>query len=433
MPRSVTAGTGHRGDRPYPSAVTGAPLRERSDRLPPEPASAGRARRLVSETLREWDRLDLIEPAALLVSELVTNSVLHAGTDIEVRILPAGGGARVEVADGSATAPSRRRFADEAVTGRGLEIVGAVATAWGVESTATGKVVWFQLGTGGTAPGDHGRGSGAFHEARFAVRLLQLPVALVAATLEHGDAMLRELALMSFGDGLDAAAPRPRLMPDLDLGNLIEALEQARRQGRPSPDIDVIFPAQAVQAAVDRLALVDEADRLAEEGRLLLPPALPEIGRCRRWLLGQIAVQGRGEVPTAWRLPEPADSGRRAVGLDPEEVAALGPDPSSSIVADEHNRIVFAGPVVAELLGWDAEDLTGRRLTTIVPSHLREPHLVGYTRYQVTGESSLLGQPVALPALRSDGSIVDVELVIRALPGGRGRRLYRATITEKVP
>ena len=91
---------------------------------------------------------DVVETAELLVSELVTNVVLHARTSavVSVRADPPDA-FRVSVIDGSADPPHRRAFGREQPTGRGLRLVSVMARDWGVEpSTAVGrwgKEVWF--------------------------------------------------------------------------------------------------------------------------------------------------------------------------------------------------------------------------------------------------------------------------------------------------
>lgn len=81
------------------------------------------------------------------MTELVTNAVLHAGTDVRVALRRDEDTLRVEVADGSAAAPARRRYADDAQTGRGLLLLDALATSWGVDPlpAGEGKVVWFEV------------------------------------------------------------------------------------------------------------------------------------------------------------------------------------------------------------------------------------------------------------------------------------------------
>jgi anti-sigma regulatory factor (Ser/Thr protein kinase) len=110
------------------------------------PASAASARRFVTETLGGWGCDDFAEAARLLVSELVTNAVLHARTDLEVVVTQSGAGVRVEVRDHNPTAPVVRRYEDEAMTGRGLALVDELAARWGVTRRPDGKAVWFELG-----------------------------------------------------------------------------------------------------------------------------------------------------------------------------------------------------------------------------------------------------------------------------------------------
>ena len=117
-------------------------------RLPlrPIPASAATARQFVEDTLGAWGCDDFLDAARLLVSELVTNAVLHARTDFELVLRVLRSGVRVEVRDGSAAAPVVRHYEDEAMTGRGLALVEQMATRWGVQPNGKGKTVWFEIG-----------------------------------------------------------------------------------------------------------------------------------------------------------------------------------------------------------------------------------------------------------------------------------------------
>lgn len=106
------------------------------------------ARALVRAALAGPERSDAgerVEVAELLVSELVTNVIRHSSSDVRltVRRLP-GGALRVEIGDSSPLPPVRihRPGADG---GFGLQIVSSLAERWGVERTADGKVVWFEL------------------------------------------------------------------------------------------------------------------------------------------------------------------------------------------------------------------------------------------------------------------------------------------------
>jgi anti-sigma regulatory factor (Ser/Thr protein kinase) len=113
--------------------------------LRPLPASAATARQFVGDTLGGWGCDAFSDAARLLVSELVTNAVLHARTDVEVVVRLLRSGIRVEVHDRSTAAPVVRRYEDEAMTGRGLALVDELATKWGVDPLRDGKSVWFEL------------------------------------------------------------------------------------------------------------------------------------------------------------------------------------------------------------------------------------------------------------------------------------------------
>ena len=120
--------------------------------LPNALTSPGAARRFVRTTLTEWNSEDLIDDATLLTSELVTNAVLHADSDLELRMRLRPTALRVEVVDQSQRALVRREPSNEATSGRGLAMVNTLAALWGSDAVGSGKSVWFEL-----PYGDHGR------------------------------------------------------------------------------------------------------------------------------------------------------------------------------------------------------------------------------------------------------------------------------------
>jgi anti-sigma regulatory factor (Ser/Thr protein kinase) len=118
--------------------------------LSPHPTGALAARQFVSGTLRRWGRGDLSETAALLSSELVTNVIVHARSDMIVGVELDEQRLRVTVFDGSEDPPRRRdRLPPLEEHGRGLQVVDALATSWGVNEGIRGKSVWFELATSG--------------------------------------------------------------------------------------------------------------------------------------------------------------------------------------------------------------------------------------------------------------------------------------------
>lgn len=114
--------------------------------LPGVPASVPTARRFVRDALQTWGLTEVLDSAMLIVSELATNAVLHAGGEVTVWVSsPGDGTVRLEVIDDSARVPQLRGYGDEATTGRGLRMVASLATDWGVEPQALGKTVWALL------------------------------------------------------------------------------------------------------------------------------------------------------------------------------------------------------------------------------------------------------------------------------------------------
>ena len=116
--------------------------------LPCDASSVGAARRLVRRQLaRVADELndETLDAASLLISELVTNAIVHARTDVALRAAFGDGVFRVEVSDGSPALPAGRSPTGIGGTGHGLQLIEAIATRWGVKPSASGKTVWFEL------------------------------------------------------------------------------------------------------------------------------------------------------------------------------------------------------------------------------------------------------------------------------------------------
>lgn len=117
--------------------------------LIPEAASVSAARRFVAERLAALEVLDVVDTAVLLTSELVTNSVLHARTEIALSVERLDG-ERVQICvrDGSGYTPRRRRHAHDATTGRGIELLDKLAQSWEVSVDEGGKTIRFVLRSG---------------------------------------------------------------------------------------------------------------------------------------------------------------------------------------------------------------------------------------------------------------------------------------------
>ncbi|MFJ1795998.1 SpoIIE family protein phosphatase [Kitasatospora griseola] len=121
----------------------------------PVDRSAAAARGFVRDALLGWDLPEVVDDAVVLVSELVTNAVVHAGTAAEVACLREEETVRIEVSDrhpergqdsfANVTLNSDRYADPDGEGGRGLLMCSALSSSWGVEYAAGRKTVWFRL------------------------------------------------------------------------------------------------------------------------------------------------------------------------------------------------------------------------------------------------------------------------------------------------
>ncbi len=114
-------------------------------RLPARPASVPAARRFIVDALRSWGAPEVADVVRLLASEIVTNAIVHARTNVVVIIVVTPPIVRVEVSDDAERYPEMRRADEEATSGRGMTLVDALASAWGVQPANGGKCVWFEV------------------------------------------------------------------------------------------------------------------------------------------------------------------------------------------------------------------------------------------------------------------------------------------------
>jgi CheY-like chemotaxis protein len=105
--------------------------------------SASLARAFVEEQCRSWGLHAVVEDALLVVSELVTNAVVHARSASELRLVPGAETLRIEVADDDRAVPDPVVAGKDDEHGRGLLLVAVLSAAWGTEARDQGgKVVW---------------------------------------------------------------------------------------------------------------------------------------------------------------------------------------------------------------------------------------------------------------------------------------------------
>jgi hypothetical protein len=122
--------------------------------LPPEPESARLARDLVDQACHAWQLPQLMDSAGMVMAELATNGIRHAGTNILVTVARRGTGLYLSVRDGDPRLPALIAPAAHVTgqpghdDGRGLRMVHASAAAWGARTTGNGKIVWVTLRSG---------------------------------------------------------------------------------------------------------------------------------------------------------------------------------------------------------------------------------------------------------------------------------------------
>jgi anti-sigma regulatory factor (Ser/Thr protein kinase) len=305
------------------------------------PTAAAAARHFVSGCLPGVPE-DAVVNAQLVVSELVTNSILHAGTVMRVGVRQAGALVRLEVGDQDRRRPEPKQYSPDAGTGRGLQLVEALAVAWGVDAAPDGKTVWADVALGpvelalpplrtgsgaalepeppparaGFAP-DHRRTPG--HDM-VEVHLLSFPVEVYVRTEEHADELQREFTLILEREPDQGAGPPGRLLAlvrefhDRFGGFGAEARDAVRiasEEGRATIDDLVYGVPAAVGPAASRLErLLAEADDYCRAGDLLTLACPADACAFREWFLGQFTSQTAGRAAVSW--PEWATARQQA-------------------------------------------------------------------------------------------------------------------------
>lgn len=112
----------------------------------PELTSPAAARALTRDLLHRWGQHELVEVAVLVVSELATNAVLHAGTRFQLRLSPMQNRLQITVSDTSPQLPAPDPLIPRQRSGRGLHLVHTLTGGrWGAASDGPGKRVWAEL------------------------------------------------------------------------------------------------------------------------------------------------------------------------------------------------------------------------------------------------------------------------------------------------
>jgi anti-sigma regulatory factor (Ser/Thr protein kinase) len=285
--------------------------------LPRSPSSVGAARRFIQGRASAWA---LSEPArqqlVLIGSELVTNAVLHARTELTLALELDRGRVRISVLDRSQAPPTLRHYRPDALTGRGLGVVAALSDRWGVSTAAEGKVVWAEVAANGAQPATphppelrQPRPAPPARAPGSPVRFVGVPVDDYLELQAHNDALFRELELISIelegDDAARVAAPLADLVDQLyrrfrgQRDSYRDVVAAAQVRGAPTVELETTASPAAVAAAWSYLDLLEQADDLCRDGILLTPEPSTEVKTLRRWFVEQMAAQVlEGAAPT---------------------------------------------------------------------------------------------------------------------------------------
>jgi anti-sigma regulatory factor (Ser/Thr protein kinase) len=286
--------------RPGPARIT----------LPRSPSSVGVARRFIMARAADWS---FPEPAreqlVLIGSELVTNAVLHARTELVLTLELRRDRVRISVRDHSRAPATLRHYRADALTGRGLGVVAALSDTWGISAASDGKVVWAELPANGDhvpaprppdlreAPSAPPSGVPGARRAWF----VGVPVEGYLELQAHNDALFRELELVSIeleaGDDADTPGPLADLVDQLyrrfrgQRDSYRDVVAAAQARGEPTVELETAASPDSVAMARSYLELLEQADELCRTGILLTPEPPPQVKALRRWFVEQMAAQ----------------------------------------------------------------------------------------------------------------------------------------------
>jgi serine phosphatase RsbU (regulator of sigma subunit)/anti-sigma regulatory factor (Ser/Thr protein kinase) len=356
-----------------------------------QPDGVPMARRFVRQAL-DGVPIGIIEDAELIVTELATNAVLHGRFPATLRVCQLPGCIRVEVEDTGRDLPVRMRSSYEAMTGRGLGMVAALATAWGIDpGRSGGKTVWAELSDTAKA--------GAAIEPRmdpeallaswpddepddvtYTIELGSVPTDLLLEAKAHIDNLVREFTLAEGGTSSTSGTPVPahlrELVQTVVYGFAIarsavkrQALRAAER-GEVETRLTLTLPLSAADAGEQYLAALDEADRYARAARLLTLETPPVHRVFRHWyvesLVEQLRLQAAGQ-PSTPGPTFPQRLGDELTKLAPLRVLAA--------------RLTLLQKVTAELTGAvDVAEISTsvvKHATAIFGAHAARVYLLG--------------------------------------------------------
>ncbi len=312
------------------------------------PGTVAAARRWLRGEIT-WASDEFRDLAELVLSELVTNAVLHAPGPMRVSLSRRADCVALEVVDTDVHhVPVVRRYSNEASTGRGLQVVEQLADRWGVRGLAAGKGVWAVLGgaddpgrcadefTPGTwllddptrelAPAAPAVAAGPLARSEAVpLHLVGLPLWVYFAAQEHNDTLLREFRLLASADE-SAHVPARLLTLAEDTRHRFAAegtvvrgqVADAVAAGHPTVDLHVVVPRLAWDLLGRLASALDEADDYCASGDLLTLVSPPVVRHFRDWYSGELRAQLEGATPSPWAGPFEPPAPQATAGADKE-------------------------------------------------------------------------------------------------------------------
>ena len=137
------------------------------------------------------------------------------------------------------------------------------------------------------------------------VALVDLPVSLFLATMQHHDAVLRELTLIALAPDTPGRAASRLVTLARELygapGDAVQPFRQAvieaHERGEDIVTLRTQVPLSTLRGMEDLMLLFDEADDFCKRGDLLAEPSAPGVAAFRRWLVGELIRQVRDGAP----------------------------------------------------------------------------------------------------------------------------------------
>lgn len=448
-------------------------------RYRPDNSVTAAVRAFVQEQFISSDLIDWLDDAQLVISELVTNVIIHARTEFEVRLITLPDpGVRIEVEDGCPILPVPGTLTSIAISGRGLLLVEALATRWGAEALpGAGKMVWCELGGRPCAAasgrtGTHDRPWGqpaARHDEQVQVVLEDMPVTTFVAAKAHFEDVLREVQLILIADTAGRTGPRDR--PLVDAARCVDDAAQSFADGHGQLRAQVLAASArgdsvvtvrlqvsptAVTAVRQLREAVDAIERLAQAtgGLLTLDPPVAD-GVNRRGgtrpdylslmnyldqIIEQLAATPQARRPQGGSVPAVSLRGGRSREQPIMSVVDLGniaglsaadgqTDRASPVdyryildglfdavlAVDLHGIITFANAACQDLFGYILPELVGRPVEVLVPAAVRRHHHHLRHDYLKAPEPRAMAEGRQLSAVRSDGTTIPVQVALNPL------------------